>query len=85
MRALLFALILALLVHAHSARAADPYPGYTLFSAGNTAYLYDMNKQKVHEWKVAAGSVQTSTYLLSDGSWRKRAAGQPAPAPDYYR
>ena len=24
-------------------------------------------------------------YLLSDGSWRKRAAGQPAPAPDYCR
>ena len=22
-------------------------------------------------------------YLLNDGSWRRRAAGQPAPAPDY--
>src|SRR3954453_17196790 len=50
------------------ARAADPYPGYTLFSTGTTAYLYNMKKEKVHEWKVAAGSVQTSTYLLPDGS-----------------
>ena len=24
-------------------------------------------------------------YLLSDGTWRRRAAGQPAPAPDYCR
>ena len=24
-------------------------------------------------------------YLLSDGNWRKRVAGQPAPAPDYCR
>src|SRR5438045_348322 len=50
------------------AMAADPYPGYTLFSTTNTAYLYNMKKEKVHEWKVAAGTIQTSTYLLPDGS-----------------
>ena len=48
--------------------AADAYPGYTFFSIGKTAYLYDMNKEKVHQWEVAEGSVQTSPYLLPDGS-----------------
>lgn len=48
--------------------AADPYPGYTLFSMGKTAYLYNMDKEKVHEWEVAEGSIQTSPYLLPDGS-----------------
>lgn len=50
------------------AAAAEPYPGYTLCSIGTTAYLYDMNKEKVHQWSVAEGSVQTSPYLLPDGS-----------------
>lgn len=50
------------------AHAADPYPGYTLFATGTTAYLYDMKKEKVHQWSVAGGSIQTSTYLLPDGS-----------------
>ncbi len=31
--------------------------------------------------KVGVGQA----YLLSDGTWRRRAAGQPAPAPDYCR
>jgi hypothetical protein len=49
-------------------QASEAYPGYTLFSIDKTAYLYDMNGKKVHEWKVPEGSVQTSPYLLPDGS-----------------
>lgn len=45
-----------------------PYPGYTLFSIGTTAYLYDMDKTRVHEWTVDSGSVKTAPYLLPDGS-----------------
>ncbi len=52
----------------HPANAAEPYPGYTLFSIGTAAYLYDMDKNLVHRWEVSAGSVQTSPYLLPDGS-----------------
>ena len=48
--------------------ASDPYPGYTLFSIGRTAYLYDINKKNVHQWKVSAGSIQPSPELLTDGS-----------------
>ena len=48
--------------------AADPYPGYTLFSTGRTAYLYNMDKEKVHEWSVSQGVVKTSPYLLTNGS-----------------
>lgn len=51
-----------------SLRAADPYPGYTFFSTGKTAYLVNMDKETVHQWAVAEGSVQTSPYLLRDGS-----------------
>ncbi len=65
---LLFTVPLALAFAAENLRAAEPYPGYTLFSVDQTAYLYDMNKEKVHEWKVAEGSVKTSPYLLPDGS-----------------
>ncbi|MEO5959066.1 MAG: arylsulfotransferase family protein, partial [Opitutaceae bacterium] len=50
------------------AAAAEPYPGYTFFSSGTTAYLYNLNKEVVHQWSVAEGSVQTSPYLLTDGS-----------------
>jgi len=49
-------------------KASEPYPGYTLFSHGKTAYLYDMDKNKVHQWEVSAGSIQTHPYLLADGS-----------------
>jgi len=49
-------------------QASEPYPGYTLFSVGKTAYLYDMDKKKVHQWNVSEGSIQTSPYLLPDGS-----------------
>ncbi len=49
-------------------KAAEPYPGYTLFSNGRTALLYDMDKNKVHQWEVDSGSIQTTPYLLSDGS-----------------
>ena len=51
-----------------SIQASEPYPGYTLFSIGRTAYLYDINKKKVHQWEVSEGSIQTSPYLLPDGS-----------------
>ncbi|MEO6568399.1 MAG: hypothetical protein ABIO94_06510 [Opitutaceae bacterium] len=61
-------LVLFFTVMLGHASAAESYPGYTLFATGTTAYLYDANKTKVHEWSVAEGSVQTSTYLLPDGS-----------------
>ena len=51
-----------------SIQASEPYAGYTLFSIGRTAYLYDINKKKVHQWEVSEGSIQTSPYLLPDGS-----------------
>mgnify|MGYP001170284086 FL=1 len=51
-----------------SLQASEPYPGYTLFSIGRTAYLYDIKKEKVHQWEVSEGSIQTSPYLLPDGS-----------------
>ncbi|MDP7179522.1 MAG: hypothetical protein QF749_14715, partial [Verrucomicrobiota bacterium] len=51
-----------------SLQASGPYPGYTLFSIGRTAYLYDIKKEKVHQWEVSEGSIQTSPYLLPDGS-----------------
>ena len=47
--ALLSALILG------PARAAESYPGYTLFSTGTTAYLCNSNKEVLHQWSVAAG------------------------------
>jgi len=61
------ALVLAVCLSARLS-ASEPYEGYTFFSMGKTAYLYDMNKEKVHEWEVAGGSIQTSPYLLPDGS-----------------
>ena len=51
-----------------SIQASETYAGYTLFSIGRTAYLYDINKKKVHQWEVSEGSIQTSPYLLPDGS-----------------
>jgi len=59
---------LFLILFPSSFQASEPYPGYTLFSIGRTAYLYDINKKNVHQWKVSAGSIQTSPYLLPDGS-----------------
>lgn len=59
---------LALLAVHGSCPAAEPYPGYTFFSVDTTAYLYDMQQRKVHEWRVTEGSVKTSPYLLPDGS-----------------
>lgn len=50
------------------AEAAFPYPGYTMFSIGKTAFLCDMNQETVHQWEVAEGSIQTTPYLLADGS-----------------
>ena len=59
---------LFLILFPSSFQASEPYPGYTLFSIGRTAYLYDINKKKVHQWEVSEGSIQTSPYLLPDGS-----------------
>ena len=50
------------------APAAEPYAGYTLVSIGTTANLYNMDKEIVHQWSATGGSVQTSPYLLPDGS-----------------
>lgn len=67
-RPILAAAILATALVPLFSWAAEPYPGYTFVSIGTTAYLYDLNKEKVHQWTVAEGSIQTSPYLLPDGS-----------------
>jgi len=64
---IVFGLFLLGLAHS-SLQASEPYPGYTMFSMGRTAYLYNMKKEKVHQWEVSEGSIQTSPYLLPDGS-----------------
>ena len=51
-----------------SSKAAEPYPGYTFFAMGKTAYLYNIDKKIVHQWEVSEGSIQTTPYLLVDGS-----------------
>ena len=53
---------------AQVATATEPYPGYTLFSIGKIARLYDMDKKEVHRWEVAEGSIKTTPFLLPDGS-----------------
>ena len=47
--------------------AATPYPGYTFYASGSTAYLVDMTGRTVHTW-TASSSAQTCAYLLADGS-----------------
>ncbi|HAV62561.1 MAG TPA: hypothetical protein DCY13_09375, partial [Verrucomicrobiales bacterium] len=60
--------ILSGLILASHVSAAEPYRGYTFFAMGRTAYLYNLEKEVVHTWEVAEGSVRTSPYLLPDGS-----------------
>ncbi len=55
-------------VYSHILLAAEPYPGYTMFGSGSKAYIYDMEGELRHTWSASGGSIQTTAYLLPDGS-----------------
>ena len=65
--AILLACVVLLFVSTRAASAASPYPGYTFYASGATAYLVDMTGRTVHTW-TASSSAQTCAYLLPDGS-----------------
>lgn len=60
----LIALLTGVLYHIS---AQEPYEGLTFYSSGSSAYLYDMDKNLVHEWKSTYNAAATA-HLLRDSS-----------------
>ena len=48
-------------------RAQEPYEGYTFYASSRNAYLYDMDKNRIHTW-TSTYSVMSNAYLLRDSS-----------------
>lgn len=63
----IISLFTPLILLSNIAHAQDPYEGYTFYASGRNAYLYDMDKNRIHTWS-SSYNVMSNAYLLRDSS-----------------
>lgn len=60
-------IILSVLFFSNVTFGNEAYPSFTFYASGNTAYLYDMDKKEIHQWKSQYRAA-SNAYLLPDSS-----------------